>query len=348
MCSKTCETRRQRESKSDTAIHEKASKHLPIKEIHGKGVKRSGTVQIDFAEFAKDADFVPTKFAVSYDGMVAAVDKSSKQVFIFDVDGKVENQFQYLNTHDFQGGLTFARNGLLLIGLKGEKYSCVAFYQTNGKFEYSAFLDDDFSAQLIVAVDNEDVDQEYVVFDETKREVVFINGQKLVYRTIELESSKEQWVVTSYEGYVYSLVAENQLLLRKLDEDGNTLDVVVDSKVPVNLTNDVTLAGDNNENIIVIDKANKNIHHLSKDAKFLGSLLKFEPQEGAQFLIVDVLLDRQTLRVLTHLTDTENKEIFELRSFTFSTPKKFLKRAEISKEEEGGKSETKSKCCIIL
>ena len=343
-CSKTHETRRQCEDKIVTDIPIKSSKNPPVKQILGKGVKKSEAVTTEFPEFANGVNFVSTKFAVSSSGMVAAVDKCRKEVVIFDQEGKVESHFQFLNTHEFQGGLAFSRDDFLLIGLKGEKYSCVAFYKSNGKFEYSAFLEDGFSAQLIVTADNEGGDQEYLVYDGPKRKILFINGQKLLSRTIELESSDANLAISN--GCVYSLVAQNGLILRKPDQDGNSLNIEVDPKFPDIHTNDVTIAIGKNENIIVVDRGSKNIHHLSKDGKFICSLLKFEPQEGVLFSIIDIHLDGQDLKVLTHLSDTVNEDVYELRSFTFSTPKKFLKKKEIENQTE--KSGRNSKCCVIL
>ena len=327
-------------------------KDVTVKEILGKGVKKVGFANLEFPHFDLKEDFKFHSFAISCFGRVAAIDQFKKEVKVFDPNGKEESTFQFLSSHDFQGGLVFSRNELLLIGLKGEKYSCVAFYQTNGKFEYSAFLDDDFAAQRIIPInDNLPHNQEFLVIDGTKKGVVVISKEKLVDQKIELKTTpafKTMALAISREG-IYSLSNENGSLSLKLANnfEGNAQTTEINLNMKDIKVTDTVLMFDDNGNIIFFDKSAKSIYHLSMDGKLITCLLTFKAPDDMNFSVIDILVNEKELKVLTKFSKTEIQQLYQLNSFTFSTPGKYKKHKEIQEGSEISMRRS-PRCCIIL
>ena len=109
---------------------------------------------------------------------------------------------------------------------------------------------------------------------------------------------------------------------------------------------DTVLMFDDNGNIIFFDKSAKSIYHLSKDGKLITCLLTFKAPDDMNFSVIDILVNEQELKVLTKFSKTEIQQLYQLNSFTFSTPGKYKKHKEI---QEGSEiSMRRSPRCIIL
>ena len=325
-------------------------KDVVAKETLGKGVKKVGFANLEFPHFALKEDFRFHSFAISFSGRVAAINQFKKEVKVFDPDGKEESTFQFLTSHDFQGGLAFSRNELLLIGLKGKKYSCVAFYQTNGKFEYSAFLNDDFAAKRIIPTNDDELHhQQFFVIDESNKRIAVISKEKLIDQTIDFKNTPEVntlVVAVSRQG-IYSLSNEDGLSFKIVHNfEGNaTQNMEMNLNMKEIEVTGAVLMFDDNGNIIFLDKPSRSINHLSKDGKLITCLLRFEVPDGMKFSVVDMLVNEEEFKVLTKFSKTEIQELYQLSSFTFSTPRKYKKHKEIP---EGDTSTGRSRFCTIL
>ncbi len=146
----------------------------------GMGVKRIGYLCIENA-INKKALCDPDSMLVTNTGDLVLLDRGTSEVLWVDKSGQLKKRWNYLRTHQYQGGFALQDN-LVLLTLKNEKYKSVSYYSLEGKFKFSAFLEKE-SVVPTLAVNSTG---EIVALDTECDFMWFINKGKSLYKSVSV------------------------------------------------------------------------------------------------------------------------------------------------------------------
>lgn len=303
--------------------------------------KRKGVKQVNIFKVPKSANIVkPDALVVDETGDFIILDSGAGQVLLLDNQGKFIRSFKYLLNYEFKGGLAVTSEGIILVTLKSEKYSCIAFYQKNGRFRFSAFLPTTAVISSITVNSKEDI----VALDTVNKTVCFINKEKRVHKTKQLVSDGENsgahcptsMTLNSHDDiFIVDNINKNVRIY-----DSHCAFMRQYETVGVQIPFIFRMHCATNDHMIAVTGDCKTVSMVHGGGKSIDSLVKYDSDDKCQWTVKDIAAYPQPSEQIAVLLSDCQKNT-EIRTYSYSWPKP-------AKRHNGDSGDSSTSCCCTI
>ncbi len=91
---------------------------------------------------------------------------------------------------------------------------------------------------------------------------------------------------------------------------------------------DLLITGDLNDNVIIVDREENRVYHVTQDGQLINNMLTFSPESGVKSILT-----------MSIYSESGDEQALKLHNYSFSTPKRYV----IPELEGKGKP-----CCTLL
>lgn len=327
--------------------------------VLGKGVKR--VLSFGYKHFKR-----PEKLTATKAGNYVVVDSALYKLLIFDHNGTYQREMSYLYGYSFQGGLAVSQKDIILVGLKNQKYSSVSFYQEEGQFNFSAFLENPASVSSLTT----NKAGEILAFNEDNNSICVINEEKMLHTRVQLTSDEPIGDVSSIgvgdiNGKERIYTMEDSGVLSVYNYHGSfkhrmaltypvTSSHVSGRSATQRMTSCAKFAKygkimcvDDQGCLLVADRQLRRVDlFCARNGTHIKCLVQFPSQTPLDITVS--VAGRCAILLESCSTGADNR----VEEFTYSVPTKFRKQVPrkqtVVKDKEETRTIQKSKCCVIV